>query len=95
MGIRVTDLHCKEVVCISDGARLGFVSDVEVEIPTGQVCSIIVPGKYKFWGLFCCVEDYVIPWCSIRRIGDDIILVDCRPNDCRKPRPKARWLHSF
>ena len=33
MGMRVTDLSCKEVVCICDGARLGYVSDVEVELP--------------------------------------------------------------
>ena len=28
MGMRVTDLSCKEVVCIRDGARLGYVADV-------------------------------------------------------------------
>ena len=91
MGMRVTDLSCKEVVCISDGARLGYVSDVEVEIPRGQVCAIVVPGKSKFFGLLGHTEDYVIPWEAIRRVGDDIILVECRPADCRCPRPKQNW----
>ena len=36
MGMRVTELSCKEVVCICDGARLGYVSDVEVEVPEGR-----------------------------------------------------------
>ena len=41
MGMRVTELSCKEVVCIRDGARLGYVADVEVEVPEGQVCAIV------------------------------------------------------
>ena len=91
MGVRVTDLHCKEVICVCDGSRLGFVSDVEVSIPEGRVCAIVVPGKGKFWGLWGCREDYVIPWSSICRIGDDIILTDCRAADCRVPRQKGPW----
>ena len=91
MGIRVTELHCKEVVCVSDGSRLGFVSDVEVEVPEGRVCAIVVPGRCKFFGLFGRQDDFVIPWGKICRIGDDIILVDCRISECRVPRPKIGW----
>ena len=91
MGIRVTDLHCKEVVCVKDGSRLGFVADVEVELPEGRVCAIVVPGKCRFFGLFGHQEDFVIPWSAICRVGDDIILVDCRVADCRVPRPKQAW----
>ena len=91
MGIRTTDLHCKEVVCVSDGSRLGFVSDVEVEIPEGRVCAIVVPGKCRFFGLWGRNDDYVIPWKCGCRIGDDIILVDCKVSDCRVPRPKPNW----
>ena len=92
MGMRVTDLSCKEVVCICDGARLGYVSDVEVEVPEGQVRAIVVPGKCRFFGLLGHTEDFVIPWNAIRRVGDDIILVDCKINEGRFPRPKPRWL---
>ena len=91
MGMRVTDLSCKEVVCISDGARLGYVSDVEVEVPRGQVQSIVVPGKCRWFGLVGRTEDYVIPWEAIRRVGDDIILVDCKISECRCPKPKPSW----
>ena len=92
MGMRVTELSCKEVVCIRDGARLGYVADVEVEVPEGQVCAIVVPGKCRFFGLLGRTEDFVIPWNAIRRVGDDIILVDCSLQDCRCPRPKPKWL---
>ena len=90
--MRVTDLSCKEVVCVSDGARLGYVSDVEVTVPEGQVCSIVVPGKCRWFGLVGRTEELVIPWNAIRRVGDDIILVECKPAECCFPRPKPRWL---
>ena len=90
--MRVTDLSCKEVVCVCDGARLGYVSDVEVTVPEGQVCSIVVPGKCRWFGLVGRTEELVIPWNAIRRVGDDIILVECKPAECCFPRPKPRWL---
>ncbi len=92
MGIRVTELHCKEVICVADGRRLGFVSDVELEIPEGKVLAILVPGPCGFRGLLGRQTDYVIPWRFIKRIGPDIILVDIRPEDCCRPRPKPLWL---
>ena len=88
MGIRITDLNCKEVICISDGRRLGFVSDVEIEIPSGNVLAIIVPGPCRILGVVGRKDDFVIPWNCIKRIGPDIVLVDVRPDDCCRPRPK-------
>ncbi len=87
--MRFTDLRCKEVICVNDGQRLGFVSDVKVEVPEGCVVAIMVPGPCRFLGLFGRKDDFVIPWNCIRRIGPDIILVDIKPCDCRVPRSKA------
>ena len=92
MGMRVTDLSCKEVVCIRDGARLGFVSDVEVEVPEGHVCAIVVPGKCRFFGFLGRAEDFVIPWRHICRIGPDIVLVDIKPEECRVLRNRPKFL---
>ena len=88
MGVHFTQLQCKEVICVTDGRRLGFVSDVDVTVPEGQVCAIIVPGPCRFLGLLGRRDDFVIPWGCIQRIGPDIILVDAKPNDCRVPRQK-------
>ena len=75
MGTRVTDLRCKEVINVTDGLRLGFVSDVEILLPEGKVLALVVPGPCRFFGLFGRKDDFVIPWNCIRRIGSDIILV--------------------
>lgn len=48
MGTRVTELRCKEVINITDGQRLGFVSDVEVQLPEGKVLALVVPGPCRF-----------------------------------------------
>ena len=92
MGTRITELNCKEVICIADGRRLGFVSDVEITVPEGHVVAIIVPGPCRFFGVCGRSDDYVIPWNCIKRIGPDIILVDIKPDSCRNPRQKPFWL---
>ena len=88
MSIKFTQLQCKEVICIADGRRLGFVTDVQVELPEGNVCAIVVPGPCRFFGLGGRQEDYLIPWNCIRKIGPDIVLVDVKPEACRVNRPK-------
>ena len=37
MSCKFTDLQCKEVICTSTGQRLGFVTDVQIEIPGGEI----------------------------------------------------------
>lgn len=91
MGCRLRELECKEVVCISDGSRLGFVCDVIIDVPEGCVKAIVVPGKGKMAGLVGGGDEFVIPWKDICRIGGDIILVDCKLSDCRCPKPKQKW----
>ena len=92
MSLRFTQLQCKEVICISDGRRLGFITDVVVEVPDGQICAIIVPSPCRLFGMLGRQEDFRIPWSCIRRIGPDIVLVDIKPEDCRVPRGKQGWL---
>ena len=76
MQCRLRSLRCKEVVNICDGCRLGYVSDIDVRVPEGQVAAIVVLGPCRFFGLFGRGEEYYIPWECIQRIGDDIILID-------------------
>ena len=92
MGMRITELHCKEVICVSDGRRLGFISDARIELPEGRVVAIIVPGPCRLFGILGRRDDYVIPWECICRMGPDIVLVDIRPDDCRVPRTKQSFL---
>jgi len=91
MSIRINELQCKEVICVSDGRRLGFITDAEVELPDGQLCAIVVPCPGKFFGLTGRKDEFIIPWRCIKKIGPDIVLVDIRPEDCRFPRIRHPW----
>ena len=88
MSMKFSQLQCREVICIRDGRRLGFVSDVLIEIPEGNLCAIVVPAPGKLLPLPGHQEDYIIPWNCIQKIGPDIVLVDTRPEDCRVHRGK-------
>ena len=93
MSHKFTELHCKEVICIHDGRRLGFVSDAVIALPEGCINSLIVPGPCRFLGLWGRRDDFLIPWRCVKRIGPDIILVDIKPEDCRVPRQRVGfWL---
>ncbi|MGM9521197.1 MAG: YlmC/YmxH family sporulation protein [Oscillospiraceae bacterium] len=92
MQCRIAELRCKEVINVCSGFRLGFVSDVVFDVVSGQLLSIVVPGPYKFLGLFGRSDDYIIPWESIRKIGDDIILVEAEGEQRREKRPKKQWV---
>ena len=90
MSVNFTDLHCKEVICVSDGRRLGYISDARIDLPQGHILAIVVPGPCRFLGLWGRRDDYIIPWHCIRKMGPDIVLVDVKPEECRIPRQKIR-----
>ena len=94
MQCRIRDLRCKEVINITDGCRLGFVGDVDVQIPEGHVTAIVVYGPCRFFGLFGRGEEFYIPWDCIQRIGDDIILID-KPFPRRDPNLDRRRRKKF
>jgi YlmC/YmxH family sporulation protein len=73
---RVVDIRGKEVIDICTGNRLGFPVDVEVNVDSGRLVAIVVPGSSRYFGLFGRGDDIVIPWDCIKRIGDDLILVE-------------------
>ena len=76
MEIRAEELRCKEVISVADGSRLGFVGDMEIDLEQGQIRALIIPGRRRFFGLLGRDPDRRISWESVRRFGDDIILVE-------------------
>lgn len=76
MNSRIIQLRCKEVVDVQNGARYGCVGDLEVDLDTGRVHGLVVPGRLRFFGLFGRERERVFPWSSVRCFGEDIILVD-------------------
>lgn len=45
---RLATLKCKEVVNICDGCRLGYVCDVELDLISGRIIALLLPGPAGF-----------------------------------------------
>lgn len=76
VGCRINELKDKQVISVKDGAVLGFVSDVELDIENGRLTAVIIPGRSRGLGLFGREGDIIIPWEKIEVIGNDSILVN-------------------
>ena len=74
--MKTSDLRAKEVVNMIDGKRLGHITDIEINVETGKLTAIVVPGSGRFLGFFGRNEEIVIPWDKINKIGLDVILVE-------------------
>lgn len=69
-------MRCKEVVDIQSGSRYGCVGDLEIDLDTGRVRALVVPGRLRLFGLLGRERERVFPWSAIRCLGEDIILVE-------------------
>ncbi len=74
----INEMRNKEIINIETGVRLGYPSDIEVDLETGRLVSVVVSGGYKLMGLFGKENDIVIKWENIKTIGDDLIVVEMK-----------------
>lgn len=75
MGTRMEELRYKEVISLADGSRFGYIGDVELDLESGRVLALVVPGRRRLFGLLGREEDTAIPWGDIEKIGTDVLLV--------------------
>ena len=79
MNCRIVDLRNKEVINIKNGARLGYVSDVEVDTCDARLVAIVIYGRARLFGLLRIEDECIIDWDDIEVIGEDSVLVNCTP----------------
>ena len=72
---KASELRNKEVINMTDGERLGYVYDMEINSHTGTILALIVPGKEK-QKLFGKNTELRIPWSDVSRIGQDLIVIN-------------------
>lgn len=75
MNESLTELTEKQVVNLCDGKILGCITDFKINICSGQLTAIIIPGEGSVFG-FKKSKDIIIPWEKICKIGKDTIIVD-------------------
>lgn len=73
--MRLSDLQNKCVIDISDGKNIGNIIDLEIK-EDGTAIGLIVE-KYKFLiSSFSNKKELIIKWDQIKKIGEDVILVN-------------------
>lgn len=75
--VRAAELRLLDVVNIVDGRKLGYVYDLDVDVDTGDIKALLLPGDSgrRLFSLFSRRPDIAIPWNRVRKIGVDVILV--------------------
>lgn len=90
MDDRVTKLRNKEIIDIQNGSRYGYVGDLEIDLESGRVMALVIPGRLRLFGLLGRERERVFPWASVRRFGEDIILVDGEQGRIPEKIPKSK-----
>ena len=76
------ELGGKEIVNLNNGERLGIIADCDILVDekTGKILSLLIPERKIQFKLFA-ENDYIeIPWHTIKKIGNDMIIIELDHN---------------
>ena len=76
--MRISEMAGKEVINLGDGARLGIVGECELTFDSrsGMITGLILPKRKSLFNFLGDNQSVTIPWKAIKRIGDEIVIVD-------------------
>ena len=75
--VKKSELMLKDVIDINRGKKMGFIDDVDIDLDSGKIKAIIIPAHpNKLMSFFSKRDDRVIQWEDIKKIGEDVILVN-------------------
>ena len=78
--VKRSDLKEKDIINIKNGCRMGLISDIDINLEDGVIETVIIPGNSNVFSFIRKNNDIIIPWSYIKKIGDDVILVDMPDN---------------
>lgn len=74
MYVNLSDLQKKDVVNLDDGKKIGKIMDAEVSYD-GKINYFVVLN-YSFWKFWRKNEEVHVSFPQIKKIGEDVILVE-------------------
>ncbi len=72
----VGELCERSVINMSSGSNLGNVDDVIFCTDNAEITHIVIYGRLKLFGILGRDDDTFIPWGDIKKIGEDVLLVE-------------------
>jgi len=74
--MRISDIMEKEIINVKNGKKLGFITDIDLDVENGKVSSFSITGNFFSRG----AEIDTVFWRDILRIGCDTIIVSIGSN---------------
>lgn len=85
--MRLSQFAGKEVINLGDGARLGIIDECELtfDSKSGYIHTLLLPTRNGLLNFFGENKMATIPWQTIKRIGEEVIIVDLNhAYDCQE-----------
>lgn len=82
-----SELRLMDVIDIKRGKKLGYIDDVDIEVENGRIKAFVVPtNQNRLLNFFLKKNQLVINWNEIKKIGEDVILVELKEDTSLKNR---------
>jgi YlmC/YmxH family sporulation protein len=79
--LRLSELSGKEIVDVNQAVRLGVLgqTDLEINETNGQIEALLIP-TLKWFGMKRNGGEIRVEWAQIKKIGNDMMIIDMEPN---------------
>ena len=74
--MKLSELEKKDIINIKDGKKIGRIVDVEFDISNGYMIKFIIESSNIIKSLFSSNEMLSIKFSQIKKLGEDVILID-------------------
>lgn len=74
--IRISDIMEKEVINVKNGKRMGFITDIDMDVNEGKIVSFTIFGDGGRGFFQRGGDEQVIFWNDILKVGCDTIIVN-------------------
>lgn len=74
--MKLSELQKKDIVDIKTGRKIGKIVDIEFDISSGYMIKFIIESNGILKNIFSSNEDIVIRFSQIKKLGEDVILID-------------------
>lgn len=74
--MKLSELQRKDIVDIRNGKKIGKIVDVEFDQTNGYMIKFIIEKAHFIKNLFTSSEELTIKFTQIKKMGEDVILID-------------------
>lgn len=74
--MKLSELQKKDIINIKNGKKIGKIIDVEFDVDSGYMIHFVIERTHIMRNIFSQTEDICIKFTQIKKMGEDVILID-------------------